>query len=153
MYTKEEAKQLRLDFWKGFGVYSKGLDYLRPNRGRWILYYTKIKHFELKFEVLRHSIRVMIEVNHKDEDKRLALFEQLQSYKKIIEAEYGGELMWDFFFTTPSGNEVCRIYTENTSFDFHNQSHWPQMYRYMAKEMMQLELAYKEVRDFLQEPE
>lgn len=153
MYTREEAKQLRLDFWKVFGDYSKTLDYLKPNRGRWILYYTRIKHLELKFEVLRHTIRVMIEVNHKDENKRLDLFEQLQQYKKIIESAYGGELTWDFFYATPSGNEVCRIYCENHDFDFHNKNHWPQMHQYMAKEMMQIELAFKEVKDFLQSPE
>lgn len=153
MYSKEEAKQLRLDFWKGFGDYSKTLAYLRPNRGRWILYYTKIKHLELKFEVLRHTVRVMIEVNHKNENKRLDLFEQLQQYKKIIETAYGGALTWDFVFTTPSGNEVCRIYTENNSFDYHNQKQWPEMYQYMAEEMRRIELAFKEVKDFLHAPE
>ena len=153
MYSKEQAKQLRLDFWKGFGVYSKQLDYLKPNRGRWILYYTKIKDLELKFEVQRQVVRVMIEVNHKDENKRLDLFEQLQRYKKIIEEAYGGALNWDFFYTTSSGNEVCRIYAQNDHFDFHNQDHWTEMYRYMAKEMMQLEIAFKEVKDFLQAPE
>lgn len=153
MYNKEEAKQLRLDFWNEFDCYSKTLDYLRPNRGRWILYYTGIKNLDLKFEVLRNVVRVVLEVNYKDEDKRFDIYSQLEQYKNIIEKKFDGPLIWDYVYTTDSGNEVCRIYTEIEGYDFHCRSDWKVMFEFMANRMMRLEKAFKAIKDFIQSPE
>lgn len=153
MYNKEEAKQLRLDFWDEFGCYSKKLDYLKPNRGRWILYYTGIKNLDLKFEVSRHAVRVVLEVNYKDEDKRFEIYSQLEQYKNIIEKEFDDPWIWDYVYTTDSGNEVCRIYTELKEYDFHRRSDWTVMFQFMANKMMRLEKAFKTVKDFIQIPE
>lgn len=149
MYTKEEAKQLRLDFWEGFGTYSKSLDYLIPNRGRWILYYTGTKHLELKFDVERHIIRVALELNHRDENRRFDLYTQLEKYKVIIEDTFGEGLIWDYVYTTASGNEVCRIYVEGEGFDFHCRDDWSRMYEFMAENMSKLEMAFLEVKDLI----
>ena len=149
MYNQEEKKQLRLDFWEGFGKYSHTLDDLRPNRGRWMLYNTGIKHFDLKFEVLRYVIRIMIEVNHHSEDERLKVYSELEKYRSIIEGVFGATLVWDFVYTTPSGNEVCRIYVECADYDFHKRDNWSKMYVYMSENMVRMELAFMEVRDFI----
>lgn len=149
MYTRAEAKQLRFDFWEEFGQYSKGLPELRPNRGRWITYYTGIKNLELKFEVQRHVMRVMIEVNHRNEDVRFDVYSQLEKYKVIIEEEFGGPLTWDYVFTTASGNDVCRVYVENADYDFNNRNNWPQMFDFLAKNMIGVEKAFREVKDLI----
>lgn len=150
MYTKAEAKQMRFDFWEEFGHYSKSLAALRPNRGRWILYYTGIKSLELKFEVQRHLMRVMIEVNHRDESMRFDVYSQLEKYKMIIETEFGSELTWDYVFTTASGNDVCRIYVENADYDFNTRRNWPAMFKFLGKNMIGIEKAFREIKDFIE---
>ncbi len=150
MYTKEEAKQLRLDFWEGFGDYSKTLDYLKTNKGRWILYYTGTKHLELKFDVERHRIIVALELNHKDENVRFDLYTKLEKYKVIIEDEFAAPLIWDYVYTTASGNEVCRIYTQGDGFDFHRRDDWPGIYAFMAGNMIRMEKAFLEVKELLE---
>lgn len=153
MYNKDEAKQLRLDFWNEFRDYSAQLDYLKPQRGRWMLYYTGIKGVALKFDVERHMIRVALEMNHRQEEQRLDLYEQLLKYKVIIEATFGQGLIWDYVFTTSSGNEVCRLYVENEQYDFHKREDWQQMFAFMANNMIKLEMAFKDIKDFLVLPQ
>lgn len=153
MYNKEEAKQLRLDFWSEFAHYSQQLDYLRPNRGRWMMYYTGIKNVDLKFDVERYVVRVALELNHRSERKRLDVYSQLEKYKAIIDDTFGKGLIWDFVYTTSSGNEVCRLYVENTSYDFHKREQWKDMYAFMADNMTKLEMAFVEIKDLLELPE
>ena len=153
MYNKEESKQLRLDFWNEFGVYSKSLDYLKPQRGRWMMYYTGIKDVVLKFDVERHVVRVVLEVKHRREVHRIDIYEQLVKYKPIIEDVFGEGLVWDYTYTTASGNEVCRLYVEKDNFDFHKREHWKDMFAFMGDKMMLLEKAFKEVKDFLEAPQ
>ncbi len=153
MYSKEEAKQLKKDFWDGFGRYSRRLKYLKQQNKKWILYNTGIKHLELKFYVERNHMGVMMEVNHRSESTRIEIYSQLDMYKKIIEETFGAPLTWDYLFTNETGKEVCRIYTQTEGFDYHKKENWPEMYEYMANNMIQMERAFKEVKDFIQLPE
>lgn len=153
MYNKEEAKQLRIDFWNDFAIYSKQLDYLKPQRGRWMMYYTGIKHVVLKFDVERHVIRVALELNHRREVHRLEVYEQLEKYKAIINEAFGEGLIWDYVYTTSSGNEVCRLYVESDAFDFHKREHWKSMFVFMGDNMIKLEEAFKDIKDFIVIPQ
>jgi len=149
MYTKEESKQLHLDFWTGFEAYSKSLEGLKANGGRWIYYYTGIKNVALKFDVERHLIRVALELNHRDENRRFELYTKLEKYKAIFEESFGAPLIWDYVFTRTAGNEVCRVYTEQAGFDLHRRQEWPQMFDYMARNMLQMEKAFLMVKEVL----
>lgn len=152
MYNREEAKQLRLDFWTGFGYYSRNLPHLQSQNKKWILYNTKIKNLELKFELERCTARVILEVNHKREDFRLDVFEQIQQYKTIVEDAFTKALIWDYVYTLPTQKEVCRIYCEKDSFDFHKREHWPAIYTYLSTQMIKMEAVFHEIKDFIQPP-
>ncbi len=139
---------MRLDFWDGFGKYSRRLKHLKQQNKKWVLYNTGIKHVELKFEVERDVVRVMMEVNHRSEDHRLEVYEKLEKYKSIVE-EICGELKWDYLYTLPTGKEVCRAYCESYEWDFHNQKQWPLLYEFMARNMIRMELAFQEIHELL----
>lgn len=153
MYNKEESKQLRLDFWCEFDKYSKQLDYLESRRGRWMMYYTGIKDLVLKFDIERHVVRVVLELKHRRESHRIEIYEQLEKYKPIIEEIFGEGLIWDYIYTTSSGNEVCRLYVENDSYDFHKREQWDSMFAFMGDNMIKLEKAFKEIKDFILVPQ
>lgn len=153
MYSKDEAKQLRKNFWDDFGYYSRRLPELKGQNKKWMLYNTKIKHVELKFEVERKHIQVILEVNHRSETQRLDVFGQLEQYKSIIEEIYGGSLIWDFVYTLPENKDVCRIYCETTEYDFHKQEQWPAIFRYLSTNMLRLEEAFVEIKDLIRLPE
>jgi len=149
MYTKEEAKQIRIDFWNTFGRRCETARELRGRKKKWILYDTKIQGIDLKFDADREHALVMIEVNSNDENRRLAIYEQLEKYKIILEEGFGNGLIWDICHVRESGQEVCRIYVELSGADFHNQHQWPDIYNFFIANMLLLENNFMEIRDIV----
>ena len=68
MYSKDELKKLKVEFWESFAAYCEVQPYLRRRRKMWVLYNTKVKGMELKFDVNRNGAYVILEVNHRQED-------------------------------------------------------------------------------------
>ena len=49
MYSKEELKNLKLEFWESFAAFCEVQPYLRGRKKIWTLYDTKVKGVELKY--------------------------------------------------------------------------------------------------------
>jgi hypothetical protein len=149
MYNREEAKQIRKEFWVLFAKRCEIVPELKSKKKKWMLYDTKIPGLDLKFEIDRHSATVMIELNHRNEDKRLALFEKLQKYKPLLEEGFDDGLNWSFLYTRENGEEVCRIFVEQSGFDVHNRNQWPDIYNFFIRNMLTLENNFRNIKEFL----
>ena len=77
MYSKDELKQLKREFWESFNAYCEVQPYLRNRKKMWLLYNTKVRGVEMKFDVTRNAAYVILEVNLKQEDQRLEMYEKL----------------------------------------------------------------------------
>jgi hypothetical protein len=152
MYSREEAKKLRLEFWEQFGRRCEAHPMLRNKSKKWILHRTKIKGIALRFDAGRKNAAVMLELNHKNENKRLKAFEILEQYKLIIEEGFKNGLNWEFYHQREdSGQEVCRIYTELEGVDLHRQKQWPEIFNFFIENMIKLEENFLQIRDVLKE--
>ena len=110
MYSKEELKNLKLEFWESFAAFCEVQPYLRGRKKIWTLYDTKVKGVELKFDANRQGAYVILEVNHRSEDLRLEMFERLTWYKETLEQDFPEGLIWDICFVRENGRQVARIY-------------------------------------------
>lgn len=150
MYSKEEVKQLRKDFWTLFGSRSKPV--LAENfRKHWLQYRTKITGLEFKFSATREDVKVILEINHKNENRRLLYFEKLTEFRPILEQGFDNGLEWELVYTRSAGNEVCRIFTKLNDVDIHRKEDWPQMFEFMTNNMIQFENNFFEIWDVLKE--
>ena len=59
MYSKEELKNLKLEFWESFAAFCEVQPYLRGRKKIWTLYDTKVKGVELKFDANRQGAYVI----------------------------------------------------------------------------------------------
>ena len=151
MYSKEEKKQLVRNFWAGFDLYCSRMPFLQGKRKRWLLHRTKVNNVHLKFEPSRDGVKVILELLHRDENKRLEFYERIEQYKIILEQGFEDGLIWDFAYERESGQIVCRIYVELKGVDLHRQSQWEEMYGYMAENMNRLENNFLEIRDLIRD--
>ena len=151
MYTREEAKQLRKKFWTLFGQRCEIVPDLAERKKKWILYDTKISGLDLKFDIDRNEAMVMIEINNRDEDRRLAMFELLEKYKPLLEVGFDEGLHWKLCYTRDSGEQVCRIFTAQQELDIHRQNQWPDIYNFFIEKMLILERNFMDIRDVIQE--
>lgn len=152
MYSQEEAKQLRLNFWTQFGKRCSIHPVLRNRKKNFILHRTKVSGVALRFEAERTAARVILELAHRDEDKRLKAFEILQRFKAILEEGFQNGLIWEFYHQREDSNkEVCRIYKQLDEVDIHRQNQWPDIYNFFIENMLQLEKNFLMVRDVFKE--
>jgi hypothetical protein len=150
MYSKEEVKQLKKEFWEGFGVYCSQIPELKRRKSKFMLYNTKMKGVELKFDATRDGAFVILELNHSNSTLRLEKYEQFEQYKTIMEKQFPNGLIWDFAYIRECGTEVCRIYTSKTGIDLHRRIQWMEFYQFMSTEMMKMEKAFIAVKEAIE---
>ncbi|MDX8339669.1 DUF4268 domain-containing protein [Draconibacterium sp. IB214405] len=152
MYSREELKQLKVDFWQLFGKRCDAHPELKFRKRKWMLHKTKIKGVALRFDVSRTDAKVILELGNKNEKLRLKAYEILERYKVIIEEGFQNGLEWEFYHEREdSGAAVCRIFTQLNDVDFHRQNQWPDIFNFYIENMLKLESNFLQIRDLLQE--
>ena len=151
MYSKDELKNLKLEFWESFAAFCEVQPYLRGRKKMWTLYDTKVKGVELKFDATREGAFVILEVNHRNEDARLEMFERLTWYKDTLEMDFPEGLTWDICFVRDTGKQVARIYTSRSGIDFHRRQDWGEFFSFMASQMYLLERNFMSIAEYLRE--
>ena len=152
MYSKEEIKELKLKFWAGFKEFVKTHPNPEIKGKRWLLNDTGISGVAFRFDFDRENAVVMIELQHKNEARRLTSYEILERYKVVLEDGFSGGLVWEFYHKREdNGQEVCRIFTKLEGVDFHRQNQWPAVYAFFAENMPKLEENFLMVKEVLKE--
>ena len=151
MYSKDELKNLKLEFWESFAAFCEVQPYLRGRKKMWALYDTKVKGVELKFDATRDGAFVILEVNHRGEEARLEMFERLTWYKDTLEMDFPEGLIWDICFVRDTGKQVARIYTSKSGIDFHRRQDWGEFFSFMASQMYLLERNFMSIAEYLRE--
>ena len=142
MYSREESKKIRQQFWTSFGKeYPK----------KWLLYNTRIKDFSLKFTFTRKMAEVSIDLDSPDEIMRGYYFEKLQSLQTILKDEYLPEAKFSEAYQLENGKLISRVYVRLEGVNIHNQKDWPEVKRWLAEKMTALEGFFIEYRDFIQQ--
>lgn len=148
MYSKDEEKELKKEFWRKLGNRTRKIPGQRGKEKIWLGDRTNIKGIDLRFDVSRKNIIVALEIKNKNESRRLTLYEKLEATKKIFENEFGGELIWDFAYEKEFGEQVCRVYKEMKA-DYLISEQWPVIFKFMIENMLRMEKAFLEVQDYL----
>ena len=118
-YSRDELKQLKREYWISFSDYCKTIPQLAMRKSKFMLYNTKLKGVELKFDATRNGAFVIMEINHTDPDRRFELFEHAQACRLLFEQELGNELIWELCYMRPEGKEVSRIYIQKMGMDLY----------------------------------
>ncbi|SHJ42060.1 DUF4268 domain-containing protein [Pseudozobellia thermophila] len=141
MFSKEESKKLRQEFWIAFGK-----SYPR----KWILYNTKIKGLTLKFHFDVKKAMVVMDVETADLERRISLWEKIQSLTSILRSdEYLPEARFEDAYILENGKEVSRVYIEKKGVSIHNKNTWQETMVFLSETMMRLEAFFIEYRDIL----
>ncbi len=144
MYSKEETQRLKREFWIAFAE-----KYPR----KWVLYDTKIKDFSFKFYVDNKKAQVLIDIEHRNDEKRIAYFEKLEALKNILEEEFIQNLVFEKEHTLESGKTISRIWVEKLGVGVSNRNYWDEIFAFYYEKMNALELFYLEYDDFIKDIE
>lgn len=140
MFNKEESKKIRQEFWTSFGK-----QYPR----KWVLYNTRIKDVQLKFDFTNEKAQVSLDLTSNDEIMRAYYFKKLESLKAILVSEYLPDAVYEESLVLPEGKEISRIYIELKQVNIHSRKDWPLVMMFLEDRMDALEKFFLEYADFI----
>lgn len=140
MFSKEDSKKIRQDFWIFFG---------KRHPRKWLLYNTGIKDVVLKFSFDTKKAMVSIDSSSNDQVLRAYYYEKLERLKNLLLDEVSTELIFDAQYTLDSGKIISRIYLEKDNLSIHNKHCWPEVFEFFHTNMDKIEKFFIEYKDFI----
>jgi hypothetical protein len=140
MFSKEESKKLRQEFWISFG---------KSFPRKWILYNTKIKDFSFKFYFDTKKAIVALDIETDNFAERIKYYEKIQSLKTILKEEYLPDVVFEDCYLLENGKELSRIFVQLDGVSIHNKNTWQQTMEFFNKNMNSFEAFYLEYIDFI----
>ncbi|WP_405202487.1 DUF4268 domain-containing protein [Dokdonia sp. LLG6352-1] len=142
MYSKEEAKKVRKQFWIFFA---------KRYPRKWLLYNTGLKDVTLKFDFTNGYALVAIDSESNDEIDKAYYYEKLLSLKSLLLEEVSPNLIFNDEYLLNSGKVISRVYIRLEGVKINNKNDWPKVFDFLYEYMSKLELFYLEYQDFIKD--
>ena len=146
MYSKDEASQLKQEFWTAFGQYMSPVLSAEGLRANWVNYKTGLKHVYFRMNADKRNASIAIEMAHPDAGIQELFFEQFKEYKNILHDTLGETWDWDLHATDESGKTISRIYTQLNGVNIFNKNDWPALISFFKPRMIALDEFWSDVK-------
>jgi hypothetical protein len=151
MYSKEEATQLRQQFWITFGKYMKPI----PSAGglpiNWVNYKTGVKHVWFKMNAEQHKASISIVFSHPDRELQLLYFEQFTAFKNLFKAAVNEEWEWNAEAKNEFGVAQCQVSRSMDNCSIYNQQNWPSLISFLKPRLIALDQFWEDVKPIFEE--
>ncbi|NNL15604.1 MAG: DUF4268 domain-containing protein [Flavobacteriaceae bacterium] len=140
MFSKEESKKIRHEFWTSFG---------KSFPKKWILYNTKLKGLSFKFHFDTKKAFVSLDIEDTLEG-RIKYWEKIVALRSILKEEYLPEAVFEETFFLENGKEISRIHvTSDQKVSIHNKNTWQETMEFFNEKMNLFEAFFLENQDIL----
>jgi hypothetical protein len=146
MFTKQEASQLRKEFWTVFGQYMKPIPSNDGEKVNWINYKTGEKDILFKMDADNKKASVSIEIVHPDRDIQELYFEQFSQVKNMFENTVGNNWTWHLHASDENGRIVSRIFKQINGVSVFNKGDWPTLISFFKPAIIALDEFWSSAR-------
>ncbi|MDO5971821.1 DUF4268 domain-containing protein [Flavivirga aquimarina] len=141
MFSKEESRQLRQEFWTSFG---------KSFPRKWILYDTKLKGFSFKFHFDNKNALVALDLEDHLEN-RIKYWEKLQALKSILLDDFLPDAIFEETYFLDNEKEISRIYVRlEQKVSIHNKNTWQDVMVFFNKNMNLFEAFFEAYKDVIE---
>jgi hypothetical protein len=141
MFSKEESRQLRQEFWTSFG---------KSFPRKWMLYNTKIKGLSFKFHFDSKTALVALDLED-DLESRIKHWEKLLALKTILIEEYLPKAIFEEIFFLDNKKEISRVYVQlEQKVSIHNKSSWRAVMEFFNGNMALFEDFFETYKDVIE---
>jgi len=149
MYTTDQKKTIREEFWQGFKTYSNLRKLKLGKPGKWIMNDTGIKQLILKFYFDEEKAFAGIEINTRNLDKRIELFDKLEKLKTILSNQAPYKLFWELEINSEKVKSISRVYSMLENVSIYDKNCWKKVNKFLYEVMYPIEDIFLEYKDFL----
>jgi hypothetical protein len=141
MFSKEDSRLLREEFWTSFG---------KSFPRKWILYNTKLKGLSFKFHFDTKKALVTLDLEDHLEN-RIKYWEKLMVLKTILTDEYLPEVIFEEEHLLENGKEISRIYVPlEQKVSIHNKNTWRSTMEFFNETMNTFETFFAEYKEVIE---
>lgn len=140
MFSKEESRQLREEFWASFG---------KSFPRKWILYNTKIKGMSFKFHFCTKKALIALDLEDNLEN-RIHCWEKLMMLKSNLHSTYLPNAIYTENYYLDNGKEISRIYIPlEHKVSIHNKNSWQKVMFFFNDKMPKFEAFFEDYKDII----
>jgi hypothetical protein len=139
MYSRQEASQLKQEFWTAFGQYMRPVLSAEGERINWINYKTGEKNIYFRMHADNREASIAIEITHRDQDVQALYFEQFEQLKTLLYGALQEEWNWLLYIRNEHGKCISRIYTETGNVNILDKNDWPQLISFFKPRIVALD--------------
>ena len=147
MYSKEEFKKLKLDFWSGLEKELKAIKNPHGSKVNWMNYNTKINHLYFRMEVDDLGARLCLDMQQRDEGIRELLWDQFLEFEDKLNKLFEGDLIWEKSLIHSNGLEISRISIRLDGLSFYDRANWDKIYDFLKTNFARLNKFWFEFED------
>jgi Domain of unknown function (DUF4268) len=144
MYTREEASQIKQQFWTAFGKYMAPVLSAEGEKINWINYKTGVRLIHFKMDVSKEAAYIGIEITHKDVKAATQLYGQFELLQDSLVQSAGEQWEFDPLFEDEHGRTFSRIFCQLKGVNIYNQSTWPQIISFLKPRIINLDHFWSE---------
>lgn len=142
MFSKEESRRLRQDFWISFG---------KSFPRKWTLYDTKIKGFSFKFHFDTKKALIALDIED-DLENRITYWEKLVSLKSILTQDYLPDVIFEEEYFLENGKEISRVYLPlEQKVSIHNKNTWQDVMVFFNENMSKFEDFFEDYKEVIKD--
>ncbi|WP_136480836.1 DUF4268 domain-containing protein [Cognatitamlana onchidii] len=140
MFSMEESRRLRQEFWTSFG---------KSFPRKWTLYNTKLKGVSFKFYFDNKTALVALDLED-DLEYRIKYWEKLLALKSILLDDYLPEAIFDETYFLDNQKEISRIYIPlEHKVSIHNKNSWRAVMEFFNEKMTLFEAFFEEYKEII----
>ncbi len=139
MYSKQEAAQLKQQFWTAFGQYMQPVLSAEGEHINWINYKTGEKDIYFRMRADNKAAYTGIELTHKDAGMQALYYEQFQQTKSMLNDALNEEWIWQLLTQDEHGKNISRIYTVLDNVSIFKQDDLPQLISFFKPRIIALD--------------
>lgn len=151
MFSKEESKQIKKEFWTKFGVFSQRKRLALGLDKKWISHNTGINCLSLKFDFERKRALVGIEINSASVNEEDKYYNKLLSLKTLLNENFKQAPEWFPDYELPDGKYVVKIVHILDDVNIHNKECWPKVYNFFFDNMLIYEAFYADFKEVIKD--
>jgi len=141
MFSKEESRILRQEFWTSFG---------KSFPLKWVLYNTKLKGLSFKFHFDTKTALVALDIED-DLEHRIKYWEKLQALKAILLEDYLPDAIFEEEYLLENYKEISRIYVPlEQKVSIHNKNSWRDVMEFFNEKMNLFEAFFEEYKEVIE---
>lgn len=139
LYSREEVKKLKEEFWTAFGQYMTGIASSDMEKINWVNYKTGIKHLYFRMDASNKSAIIMIELAHPDTDIRHLMYAQFEEFHHILHDALGEEWGWYPEYYDEYGKQTSRIACTLDKVSVLKKEDWPKLISFLKPRLIALD--------------